>query len=494
MPDTIAVIDLGSNSFHLLVAKPQDGGFKVIDSAKEMVRLADGLEKDKSISQEACQRALDCLSRFGQRLGHIASKQVRIVGTNTLRAAKRNNNFIEQAEALLGHSINIISGMEEARLVYLGVSHSTGSNSGRQFVVDIGGGSTEIIIGENFSPLRMESLYMGCVSMSRRFFENGKITNKKIEKAHIAAMQELKPHIQSFKSIAWESSIGASGTIRAVEAVIRENSWGEGGISREALDKVLESLCDAGEIDNINLAGLKKERIPVFVGGVIVLRSVFYAFNIDNMTVSTGALREGLLYDLLGRKQHESTRSNAVDNMAKQYHVDFDHAKRVEDTVIELFEQVQDNWSLEDENNKYLLRWAARLHEIGLSIAHSQHHKHAAYIIKNTDLDGFSRQEQEVLATLVQLHRRGFSKDIVKSLEKKSRQLIFQLAVLLRISVILHRSRKSQAISLPVCEVNDVQIKLKFEAGWEDGHPLTIADLQEEISKIKKSGIELSIL
>ncbi|MDH5573555.1 MAG: exopolyphosphatase, partial [Gammaproteobacteria bacterium] len=479
MSDTIAVIDLGSNSFHLLVAKQQNGGFQVIDSAKEMVQLAEGLQDNKSISQAACQRALDCLSRFGQRLSHLAPEQVRIVGTNTLRAAKRNSDFMNQAEALLGHSINIISGVEEARLVYLGVSHSTARDDGRQFVVDIGGGSTEIIIGEQFSPLRMESLYMGCVSMSQRFFTNGKITSRKINKASIAALLELEPHIESFKTIGWKTSIGSSGTIRTVDAIVRENSWSEDGISSEALDKVLDAICHFEEVDKINLAGLKKERIPVFIGGVIILRAVFDAFDIDKMKVSTGALREGLLYDLLGRKQHESTRFNAVDNLAKRHNVDCEHAKKVEQTVVELWAQVQHDWLLENESNEHLLRWAARLHELGLNIAHSQHHKHAAYIVKNTDLDGFSRQEQEVLAILIQLHRRGFSKMLVKELEKMKQKIILRLAVLLRIAVILHRSRKPQAVALPVCRVTGDHITLEFPQDWEQEHPLTIADLHE---------------
>ncbi|MCW9025404.1 MAG: exopolyphosphatase [Gammaproteobacteria bacterium] len=492
MPDTIAAIDLGSNSFHMLVAKPTDDGFMVIDSDKEMVRLAAGLQKDRSISEEVTQRALECLSRFGQRLKHITPGQVRIVGTNTLRASRGSQAFIREAEKLLGHPLNIISGIEEARLIYLGVAHSIAGDEGRRLVVDIGGGSTELIIGERFNPLQMESLYMGCVSMSQRFFSDGKISTKRINKARLAALVELEPHIERYKSMSWQDSIGASGTIRAIESVAMENGWSRDGITAESLDKILKALKDFGSTDKINLPGLKKERVPVFIGGLIVLHAVFEALEIKSMMVASGALREGLLYDLIGQEQQEGTRSNAINALAGRYNVDQHHAARVEETAILLFNQVKNDWNLDTRIHEYSLRWAARVHEVGLSIAHSQHHKHAGYILRNSDLPGFSRQEQQILAALVQTHRRSLDLDIFNELSDEWRQKAIQLAVILRMAVILHRGRHPEAITVPSCKVHDSnEIELVFNESWLESRPLTTTDLQEEHGRLTKSGISL---
>ena len=492
MPDTIAAIDLGSNSFHMLVAKPTDDRFMIIDSDKEMVRLAAGLQSDKSISEEAIQRALGCLSRFGQRLKHIAPEQVRIVGTNTLRAAKGSQHFIAEAEKLLGHPINIISGIEEARLIYQGVAHSIVGDEGRRLVVDIGGGSTELIIGERFNPLQLESLYMGCVSMSQRFFADGKISSKRINKAQLAALMELEPHIERYKAMSWEDTIGASGTIRAVEAVVLENGWSKDGISFKSLDKTLKALKEFSSIDKINLLGLKKERAPVFIGGVIVLHSVFAALGIKKMTVATEALREGLLYDLVGQEQQESTRSHTINSLASRYQVDQKHAARVEETAVLLLNQIKTNWSLESHLDEYSLRWAARVHEIGLSIAHSQHHKHAGYILRHADLPGFSRQEQQVLASLVQSHRRRLDMDMLGELSNEWKTKVTRLAVLLRLAVILHRGRHVEPITIPNCKLSDSKtLALVFNGPWLEARPLTMADLQEEASRLKKANLRL---
>lgn len=492
MPDSIAAIDLGSNSFHLLVARPMDKGIQTIDQDKEMVLLAAGLQPDRSIDSETRERALECLSRFGQRIRHINPDAIRIVGTNTLRAARKNKKFIKQAQMLLGHEIEIISGIEEARLIYLGVAHSIASDNGRRMVVDIGGGSTEIIVGERFEPLRMESLYMGCVSMTRRYFADGNVSARQVARARLAALRELEPHIKLFRKLGWIHSIGASGTVRAVESVARASGWANGDITAAALTNIIQSYLDAGSLEATGFPGLKAERSPVFLGGVIILSAVIEAFDIQSMMVSSGALREGLLYDLIGRSQEKSTRQQAVADLLIRCRLDKAHARRVEKTATALWSQVATGNSLSDSDCQKMLGWAARLHELGLSIAHSQHHKHAGYFLRHADLSGFSWQEQQVLAAIVQAHRRSFPDNLFDSLPRVWRKKARHLALLLRLAVILHRSRSTAAVSVPDCQLTEKTIRLTFSSRWLKEHPLSLADFEEEARLLGKRDIEFT--
>jgi len=492
LSDSIAAIDLGSNSFHLLIARPEGKGIQVIDQDKEMVRLASGLQADKTIDSETKERALACLSRFGQRIGHLSPSAIRIVGTNTLRAARKSKKFIKQAQLLLGHEIEIISGIEEARLIYLGVAHSIASDNGQRMVVDIGGGSTEIIVGERFEPLHMESLYMGCVSMTRDYFADGKVNAKRVARARLAAMVELEPHIHLFRKWGWSDSIGASGTARAVESVARANGWANGDITATALANIIQQYVEAGSLKATSLAGLKSERAPVFLGGVIILAAIFEAFEIDSMMVSSGALREGLLYDLIGRSQEKSTRQQTVSDLLRRYRLDRTQAKRVEKTAIALWSQLATDDLLADRDARKMLGWAARLHELGLSIAHSQHHKHAGYILRHADLSGFSWQEQQVLAAIVEAHRRSFPAQRFASLPKIWRKKARQLALLLRLAVILHRSRSTVTVPVPDCQLSEKTIHLTFAAKWLQQHPLTQVDLEDEARRLDKRGIKLT--
>lgn len=490
MPDSIAAIDLGSNSFHLLIARPLDKDIQVIDQDKEMVRLASGLQPDKTIDSETKDRALECLTRFGQRIGHISPAAIRIVGTNTLRAARKSKKFIKQAQSVLGHEIEIISGIEEARLIYLGVAHSIASNNGQRMVVDIGGGSTEIIVGERFQPLHMESLYMGCVSMTRDHFADGQVNATRVARARLAAMVELEPHINLFRKLGWTDSIGASGTARAVESVARANGWGNGDITATALDNIIQSYIDAGSRKSNKLVGLKAERAADFLGGAIILSAIFEVFEIQSMMVSSGALREGLLYDLIGRSQEKSTRQQAVSDLLRRYRLDKAQAKRVEKTAIALWSQLAADDLSGGSDGKKMLSWAARLHELGLSIAHSQHHKHAGYILRHADLSGFSWQEQQVLAAIVQAHRRSFPLDLFESLPKVWRKPSIRLALLLRLSVIIHRSRSTVAAPIPECQLTAKMIKLTFPEKWLQQHPLTLTDFEGEARRLSKRGME----
>ncbi len=484
--DTVAAVDLGSNSFHMIVARLQGSELHVIDKLREMVRLAAGLDDENNLSDEAQQRALACLERFGQRLSAMPAGSVRAVGTNTLRSAHNSDAFIAAAEAALGHPIEIISGLEEARLIYLGVAQSTSGNTAQRLVIDIGGGSTECIIGSGFETRHLESLYMGCVSMSRRFFADGEITRKRWERAVLAAGQEVEPIQARYRRIGWESALGASGTIKAIQAVVREAGWTEAGITLNALDKLAVALIDAGHINKLSLNGLDNERAPVFPGGAAVLYALFKGLEIESMEVSEGALREGLLYDLFGRIRHEDVRDRSANSLAERYHVDLAQAQRVRETAWYCLAAVAEDWELgDDEEAKQFLGWAALLHEVGLDIAHSHYHKHGAYIIENSDMPGFSRLEQQCIAALVRVHRRKFATDAFDNLGANWRGTLARLAVLLRLSIVLHRSRVDTPLPEFELKTKNNALSLRFPEGWLDAHPLTQADIEQEADYLK---------
>ena len=478
--DTYAAVDLGSNSFHMIVAREQQEQLHIVDRLREMVRLSAGLDDAKCLTLEAQTRALECLRRFGQRVASIPLGKVRAVGTNTLRSAHNSHVFIHKAEEALGHPIEIISGMEEARIIYLGVAHSLAVDKNRRLVIDIGGGSTEIIIGEGFSPIYMESLYMGCVSMTLRFFPNGEITAPTWKRAELAALVELEPILTLFQKAGWNKAIGASGTVKAVRSVVQAMGWCDNGISISALKKLADSLRKAGHVDKVQLKGLSDERRPVFVGGVVVLYGIFKALKIDFMEVSDGALREGLLHDLLGRVHHEDVRGRSVVALAKRFQLDLAQAARIEDTVKHLLSQVATDWRLNITNDGQWLSWATQLHELGLAVAHSHHHKHGAYIVQNADLSGFSQQEQAILAVLIRTHRRKFLKTYFQSLPPHWQLRAQRLAILLRLGVVLHRSRSPLPVPRLQLTSTDNSLVVKFPKGWLAKHPLARTDLEQE--------------
>jgi exopolyphosphatase/guanosine-5'-triphosphate,3'-diphosphate pyrophosphatase len=484
---TLAAIDLGSNSFHMVVARVADGQLVVVDRIKEMVQLGVGLDDRRQLGPEVQVRALGCLERFGQRVRELPQECVRAVGTNTLRMARNAEGFLEAAEEALGQPIEIISGIEEARLIYLGVAQGDGPSDDRRLVVDIGGGSTELVIGRGFTPLDMESLYVGCVTMMKRHFPDGKITAKRFRRAEVTALQELESVQERFRRLGWKAAIGASGTIRAVAAAAQDSERSRGRITRDSLKKLRSQLLEAGSVEELHFPELSRARAAVFPGGAAVLSAVFESLDIDEMVVSESALREGLLNDLLGRFMHQDVRTATVNALMERYHADKEQAERVETLVRKLLPQVTDAWSL-PARSLDLCTWAARLHEIGLDIAHSHYHKHGAYVLENSDMPGFSRQEQQLLAALVRAHRRKFPSTLWKSLPAKAR-LVEHLAILLRLAVLLHRSRM---------DVGDVSVTagrrsldVRFAPGWLEAHPLTQADLQEEAAFLEVAGFDL---
>ncbi|MCB1748471.1 MAG: exopolyphosphatase [Gammaproteobacteria bacterium] len=490
---TLAAVDLGSNSFHMIVARAHDHGFRVVDRMRQAVRLAAGLDADNIISDKAMARALECLEQFGERVRELPRGAVRVVGTNTLRKARNSWEFITRAELALGHPIDVISGYEEARLIYLGVSHGLEDESEQRLVMDIGGGSTEFILGRHFDPLYMESLHMGCVSHSDAFFPGGRIDAKALRAAEIAARQELEAIEVSYRRVGWQSAIGASGTILAVREIVMRQGWSEEGITPQSLARLKQALVDAGHVDKLTLDGLSDERRPVLPGGVAILAATFEALGIERMRVSPSALREGLLYDLLGRLHQEDVREQTVAELVRRYQLDVNHSERVAATALALYEEAAPAWGISGEDPRRLLRWAAALHEIGLSVSHSQYQKHGEYLLSNLDMPGFARGDQRRIAALVRGHRRKFPLAELGRFPPEQVTLVRRLCVLLRIACVLHRRRSEEAVPPLALKADGDSLKLGFPDGWLGGHPLTRADLESEAGYLKAAGIKLKI-
>ncbi len=490
-PIVVAAVDLGSNSFHMLVAQAGDNGLQVIDRIREPVRLAQGLAEDKTLRPEVQQRALDCLARFGQRLKNLPHHRVRIVGTNTLRRLRKSRSFIAKAEACLGHRVEVIAGVEEARLIYGGVTHGLPLDGSRRLVVDIGGGSTELIIGGDEGPIRMASVHMGCVSYTQQFFSSGEITRKNVRQARLAARTALKYLMRDFRNLGWDVALGASGSVRAVWRVAASMGLGEHVITPAAIDAVEQACINCARIERLDLPGLRDDRREVFMGSLSVLAGVFDALRIAQLEISDRALREGVIYDLLGRLSDQDVRDRSTTALAQRFKLDREHATRVEKFASHLWDQVADSWGLRDEEHFNLLSWAAQLHEIGMSIAHSGYHKHSAYVLAQVDLHGFSRTDQQILAAVVRGHRGKWSDDYFNDLRKGWRKPARRLAILLRIAVIINRGRNLEQMPPIQAEAQKSCLRLIMPAAWLRRNALTRTDLELDAARLAGAGFTL---
>ncbi len=490
--ELVAAVDLGSHSFHLIVARFQGGQLHVLDRLRERVSLAAGLDPDRNVSAAAMDRALDCLRRFGQRVNQMPKGRVRAVGTNTLRQARNGPELLRRAEEALGHPIEVISGREEARLIYLGVAQ-TNPQQGRRLVVDIGGGSTECILGDGFEIIEADSLYMGCVSYSLRFFPDGAVSDKRFEAAEVAAELEVQPIVRPYAKLGWGQVLGCSGTIHAIAAIARANGWGDDGISMKNLKKLKKALVSAGSVQTLALPGLTDDRRPVIAGGVAILHALFRDLGIEQMATSPGALREGALYDLLGRIHHEDVRERTIRWFQDHYHADVEHADRVERTALELFEQARAGWAPRDPAwAEQQLRWASRLLEIGLAINHTGFHKHSAYLVQNSYMAGFSRGEQQILAALILASRRKVHREAFDALDPERAGDVTMLAVLFRLAVQLNRSRDVDLPRFTLRLKDRTRLRLAFPVGWLDERPLTLAALEQEARYLAGFGVQLT--
>lgn len=489
----VATIDLGSNSFHMVLARVDHGEVRILERLGEKVQLAAGLDEQKNLSEEAIQRGLDCLRRFAQLINGLPTGAVRIVATNTLRMARNRAVFIRGASDILGHRVDVISGREEARLIYLGVAHTLSDDSGKRLVVDIGGGSTEFIVGERFESLLRESLHIGCVSFAQKFFAGGRISERAYSQAYTAARLELMRIEQSIQRLGWQEAVGASGTIRAIGQCILGAGLSNSEVTREGVQWLKRKVLKAGHIDKLTLDGLKPERRAVLPSGLAILEAVFDALNVQNMMHSEGALREGVLYELLGRHQHEDVRERSLSSLAERSHVDQEQAVRVEQKATSLLNKVAEAWGLTDGKHMDLLRWAARVHEVGLDIAHSQYHKHGAYLIEHADLPGFSRQEQQSLALLVRGHRRNLPGDGRIAELGEDGTALRRLCMLLRLAILYHHIRGYQQMPELEAEADESSMMLSFPPGWLEQNPLTQADFAQEAGYWAKVGYTLTV-
>ena len=488
----LAAIDLGSNSFHMVVARVIQNEVRRVTRLSEKVHLGAALDNKNCLTEEGQQRALACLERFAEQIEGIDLARVRVVGTNTLRAAKNGSVFRLRAEKVLGCPIEVISGREEARLIYLGVSHTLADDGEQRLVIDIGGGSTEFILGRRFESQELESLHMGCVSYGMSFFPNGQISESGFDAAMLSARREVR-HIQgSLKKTGWQQVVGASGTVKAIDQVIAANGWSEQGISYSALKKLRNHIVSASHYSEFSLLGLKESRMPVFASGVAILMGVFKQLNLDHMRVSDGALREGALYDMLGRIQHEDVRDRTLTAILSLYHVDAPFAEKVRDAALYAFEQLEQDDEPEAERQRDLLSRAALVHELGLAISHSQFHKHGAYILRNGDLAGFGKLEQQALAFLVRAHRRKFPVPELELFSEQDRQILIRLSVLLRLAVLLCRGRNDKPYPNFVLQMDGGALKLEMPDSWLKKHPLTSADLKDEQMFLDEIGLDFS--
>jgi exopolyphosphatase/guanosine-5'-triphosphate,3'-diphosphate pyrophosphatase len=486
---TLAAVDLGSNSFHCQVARVVGDQIYPLDSLREPVRLGAGLREDKLLDEGTQERALVCLQRFGERLRGLNRHAVRAVGTNTLRVAKNAPVFLKRAQAALGFPIEVIAGREEARLIYLGVQHSLPLSKERRLVVDIGGGSTEFIIGAGRKPVKLASLYMGCVSYSLRFFQDGKVTKTSMKKAELAARNELQPIVAGFSRRQWQQAVGSSGTIRALAEIAQINGFAEGTVTPYALDRLRASLIKAGDLGRLELAGVRPDRLPVLPGGVAILSAVVSELGIAEMAAATGAMREGLLYDLLGRVHHRDMRDVTVAQFMHRYHVDAAQARRVGALAQSLYRKLTSDERKSDEDTAAYVGWAAKLHEIGISVAYSGYHKHSAYILEKGDMPGFSRDEQVRLSLLVLAHRRSLKK-IYAQLD----EIVDWRSVLaLRLAALFYRGRADVSLPAVQAKAQGQRYRLNLDPEWLARNPLTAAALSEETREWERIGFELKI-
>src|SRR5438067_4053201 len=492
--ETLAAVDLGSNSFHLEIGRVVERQIYPLDALREVVRLGAGLSAEKRIDRARQALALEALAKFAERLRGFPRPAVRAVGTNALRIAKNSPQFLREARAVLGFPIEVISGREEARLIYLGVAHALPvaaprSKPSRRLVVDIGGGSTEFIIGTGLEPQLTESLYMGCLSYSLKYFAEGKIDKPRLKAAELAARQELAGIIHAYRAAGWDEAVGSSGTARSLENILRENGLAAQGLTREGLDKLRSLLIKHEKADPDKIAGLRPNRAPVLPGGLAILVAVLDELGIEAMKVSEGALRHGVLYDLLGRVEHRDMREVTVAQFVRRYHVDHAHAERLKSLALTIYDALTPGTERDEDADRQLLDWSARLADIGLSIEHAQYHKHSAYVLSHADMPGFSRMEQVRLARIVLAHRGKLRKMQDAGLEGADWKPVFAL----RMAALILRSRSDAKLPFLRVAADAGGFAIDLPQSWLDENPLSAAALESETDHWKSVGMKLGV-
>lgn len=492
-PREFAAIDLGSNSFHMIVARIVNGSIQVLSRIKRRVRLADGLDENRILSQEVIERGVACLALFADRLQGFSAENVKVVGTYTLRRAINNDEFLQQAKAVFPFPIQIISGVEEATLIYSGVSH-TQPEQGRKFVIDIGGGSTEMTIGDDFTPVRAESRHMGCVSFANRFFPKGELTEERFDAAYQLAMEKIEDLMWEYQQLGWQHVLGSSGTIKTVQKVLIANGYRDGLITEERLQMLIDECLKFNSLNDIEMKGLVEERADVLVPGLAILLALFHTFRMESMRYSDGALREGVMYGLEKSFQVVDIRQRTAMALTEQFNIDQEQAKRVEHTALQLFEQVK-TWRnrRQVDELRSMLKWASLLHEIGIVINHNGVNRHSAYIIANRDLPGFDTEQQNLLATLMRFHLKNFKRSEIRSTNRYQHRDILTLLRLFRLAVLLNRARQAtETAQNLVLNIDNNKWELVFESGFLAENPLVQADLEDEQKQLIPLDLKLS--
>ena len=483
-----AAIDLGSNSFHMLIIRINDSKIEIVDREKEMVQIARGISSKGMLDEEAMERALNCLQRFSERLRDIPKSQIRAVGTKTLRSIQNARNFLKKSEQVLGSSIEIVSGYEEARLVYNGLSHTVIDDSHNRLVIDIGGGSTEFVIGKGYNPQLLESLSLGCVTYTKNYFDNSPIANKKtMRNAYFAACNELESISKQYLNKGWEIAYGTSGTMKAIASLV-ETSDGGAIITRDSLNNLAKQTVEDNGVTHEDISKLRRSVLPA---GIAILQAIFDSLNIETLHVADSTLKEGLLYDTLGRFSDHDIRITTVDKLKVQYGIDTLQANRVSKLAKKLWRDINGP-ELTGISRTKTLNWAAELHEIGLSISHSSYHRHGYYILRYSDLGGFGRYEQYILANLVRYHRRKIAKDSFNDIDEQARPAFFPLLLCLRIACAVYR-RREDLDRLPKLTIENDEYVLSFENKFLEAHPLTLSGLEKEISYFQNIGMTLKL-
>lgn len=491
-PKEFAAIDLGSNSFHMIVARIVNGSIQILSRIKRRVRLAEGLDENRVLNQAAIDRGVACLALFSKRLQGFAPENVKVVGTYTLRRAVNNHDFLAQAKAVFPYPIEIISGKQEAALIYAGVSH-TQAEQGRKLVVDIGGGSTEMSIGEGFHLLRAESRHMGCVSFAKRFFEHGELSRERFDQAYHTAMEKIEDLGWEYRELGWQHVFGSSGTVKTVSKVLIANGYSDEVITESRLTDLIEHCLRFSSFSRIELNGLLEERADVLVPGLAILLALFRTFHIQTMRYSDGALREGVMYGWESGFQVKNIRQRTAEALAAQFNIDNAQAVRVRNTALMLFEQIG-NWKnrRQIKELKSMIKWASLLHEVGISINHNGVNRHSAYIIAHRDLPGFGSEQQNLLALLMRHHLKSFKLSDIRSTTRYQHRDILTLLRLFRLAVLLNRAR--QATSLPQhmkLTAEKSNWLLQFSSDFLAQNPLIAADLDEERKLLE--GLELGL-
>jgi exopolyphosphatase/guanosine-5'-triphosphate,3'-diphosphate pyrophosphatase len=489
--DIYAVIDLGSNSFHMLMVKVVGGSVQVIGRVKRKVRLAAGLNDNLVLSRKAMKRGWECLALFAERLQDIPPQNIRIVGTATLRLAKNVKTFLKEAEAILGQKVTVISGDDEARIIYLGVAHTSNSDSNR-LVIDIGGASTEVVIGAGFNPLVLSSLNMGCVTYLERYFADDELSEENFGRAIAAAEHEVQSIAAQYQQTGWQLAVGASGTVQAMQEILVAQCKDE-VITLSRLEDIMQQALACGRMEQLTITGLAQERKQVFPSGLAILIALFRTLNISGMTLSGGALREGVLYSMLPQLQHSDVRSRTVNSLMVRYFIDQRHAGRVAEMASELANQLQSRWDLVKFEGHSMLKCSALLHELGLLIEYKNHHHHGAYIINHSDLPGFTRAQQQLVMALVHNHRADISREIIARQTMTSVLLTVRLTRILRLAVILSMRRRNEVLPQVTISSKGEQLVLTMPAGWLEQHPLMRAELEQEVQYQQQAGWELII-